>query len=307
MSQQGEIIGFIGLGNMGAAMCDRLVKAGHSVSVYDVRGEAVQQLVDRGAQPSSSPWECATQADLLFTSLPHPDDVEAVMGGVDGALQALRPGSVWVDLTTNQLELMQALAYQAPHGVNVVDSPVTGAVDGARNGSLTLFVGGEETVVERVIPVLENLGLVIPTGKLGSGNVVKLVTNQLWFVHAAALGEGFALGMANGVSLETLWYAIKESVADSFVARHDAPSIFAGHYDPSFPLDLCMKDLKLINELSKVVRTELPLTETASEMFSQAADRYGHGAGELHVARKIEDDAQLSFRMEGDWTPPWEQ
>ena len=307
MSQHSEIIGFVGLGNMGGAMCDRLVKAGYSVSVYDVRSEAVQQLVDRGAKPSASASECAAQVDLLFTSLPRPDHVDEVMGGVDGALQSLRPGSVWVDLTTNQLELVHALADQAPLGVDVVDSPVTGAVDGARNGTLTLFVGGEEIVVERVAPVLENLGLVIPTGRLGSGNVVKLVTNQLWFVHAAALGEGFALGMANGVELETLWYAIKESVADSFVARHDAPSIFAGHYDPSFSLDLCMKDLKLINELSKVVGTELPLTETAAEIFGHAADRYGLGAGELHVARKIEDDAQLSFRMEGDWTPPWEQ
>ncbi len=307
MSRRGETIGFVGLGNMGGAMCDRLVKAGYSVLVYDVRSEAVQQLVEVGADAGASAWECAAQADLFFTSLPRPDHVEDVMGGVDGALQALRPGCVWVDLTTNQLELVQSLAMQAPSAVDIVDSPVTGAVDGARNGALTLFVGGEEAVVNRVTPVLENLGLVIPTGTLGSGNVVKLVTNQLWFVHAAALGEGFALGMANGVKLETLWYAIKESVADSFVARHDAPSIFAGHYDPSFSLDLCVKDLKLINELSKVVRTELPLTETATEIFSRAADRYGRGAGELHVARKIEDDAQLSFRMEGDWTPPWEQ
>ena len=307
MIRRDEIIGFVGLGNMGGAMCDRLVKAGYSVLVYDLRIEAVHALVEAGARACASVSECSANVDLLFTSLPRPDHVEEVMGGDGGGLQVMQPGSVWVDMTTNQVELIRALAKEAPPDVHVVDSPVTGAVDGARNGTLTLFVGGEETSVERVTPILKNLGLVIPTGPLGSGNVVKLVTNQLWFVHAAALGEGFALGMANGVELETLWRAIKESVGDSFVARHDAPSIFAGHYDPSFPLDLCVKDLNLIDELSKSVATKLPMTEKAAEVFVQAADRYGHDAGELHVVKRIEEDAQLSFQMEGDWTPPWER
>jgi len=132
------------------------------------------------------------------------------------------------------------------------------------------------------------------------------VTNQLWFIHAAALGEGFALGLRYGVPLDTLWEAIKDSVADSFVARHDAPSIFAGHYDPSFPLDLCIKDLQLIAELEAEVGTELPLTDTAHATFKRAGERYGLAAGELHVARQIEEDAELSFRLDGDWTPHWE-
>ena len=123
--------------------------------------------------------------------------------------------------------------------------------------------------------MLENLGLVIACGSLGSGNVVKLVTNQLWFISAAALGEGFAMGMANGVELATLWHAIKESVGDSFVVRHDAPSVFAGHYDPSFTLDLCIKDLGLLSELGQNVNTDLPMTAAAHAVFDQAAARYG--------------------------------
>ena len=167
---------------------------------------------------------------------------------IDGdALQNLKHGAIWVDLTTNRKELVLELSKQAPTGVSVLDSPVTGAVDGARNGKLTLFVGGDKQSLDRVKPILENLGLVIYCGPLGTGNVVKLVTNQLWFIAAAAIGEGFATGIANGVELGTLWGAIKESVGDSFVARHDAPSIFAGHYDPSFSLELCLKDLGLIS------------------------------------------------------------
>jgi len=299
-------IGFIGLGNMGLPMCQRLAAGNAEVVAFDLRAEAVDAAVAAGAVAAGSAAECAEQADLLLTSLPRPDHVEAVMVAA-GALAALRPGSVWVDLTTNRRELVERLAAEAPAGVSVVDAPVTGAVDGARNGRLTLFVGGEAEVVDRVQPVLESLGLVIRCGPLGSGNVVKLVTNQLWFIHAAAIGEGFALGMANGVELGSLWEAIRASVGDSFVARHDAPSIFAGHYDPSFTLDLCVKDLGLIAELSTNVGTDLPLTEEATAVFAAAADRYGADQGELHVAKRIEDDTGLSFRLEGEWTPPWEQ
>ncbi len=288
-------------------MARRLAAVGHDVVCFDLNPDAVAETVAAGARAGASATECAAEADLFLTSLPRPDHVESVMSGQDGALAALRPGSIWVDLTTNRKELVQAYAAAAPDGVNVVDSPVTGAVDGARNGKLTLFAGGDDASLDRVVPVLENLGLVIRSGELGNGNVVKLVTNQLWFVAAAAIGEGFATGLANGVDLNTLWYAMKESVGDSFVARHDAPSIFAGHYDPSFSLDLCLKDLGLIQELNAPIEASFPMTDAAHATFQRAADRYGSDVGELHVAKQIEDDAQLSFRLDGDWTPPWEQ
>lgn len=302
-----ETIGFVGLGTMGGPMAKRLAAAGYDVVAYDIDAEALARVVDEGVTAATSAVECAAQADLFCTSLPRPDHVEAVMAGSDGALAALGPGSLWIDLTTNRRGLVQTYLEQAPPGVSIVDSPVTGAVDGARNGTLTLFAGGSERDLDRVVPVLEHLGMVIRCGPLGTGNVVKLVTNQLWFIAAAAIGEGFALGMANGVELSTLWEAIKNSVGDSFVARHDAPSIFAGHYDPSFSLDLCLKDLGLIGELSDEVGTDLPMTEAATTTFARAADRYGPDVGELHVAKRIEDDADISMRLDGHWIPHWEK
>ena len=299
-------IGFVGLGNMGGPMCRRLLGAGYRVVAFDLSPAAIAAAVEAGAEAASSASECAAAADVFLTSLPRPDHVAAVMLE-GGALGALRAGSVWVDLTTNRKDFVAELAAAAPSGVVVVDSPVTGAVDGARNGRLTLFVGGDNDTVERVRPLLSHLGLVIHCGALGTGNVVKLVTNQLWFIAAAAIGEGFAIGVGNGVELGTLWHAIKESVGDSFVVRHDAPSIFAGHYDPSFSLDLCRKDLGLIRELGENVPALLPMTDAAIAAFGAAIDRYGPDAAELHVAKRIEDDAQLSFRLDGDWTPPWEQ
>jgi 3-hydroxyisobutyrate dehydrogenase/2-hydroxy-3-oxopropionate reductase len=229
------------------------------------------------------------------------------MAGKSGALKELKAGSLWIDLTTNRKELVFRLAAEAPEGVTVVDSPVTGAVDGARNGRLTLFAGGDKASFDRAAAVLGHLGTVIHCGALGTGNVVKLVTNQLWFIAAAAIGEGLATGIANGVELGTLWHAIKNSGGDSFVAQHDAPSIFAGHYDPSFSLDLCLKDLRLIQELNHSVRATPPMTAAAEDAFALAATRYGAEKAELHVAKRIEDDAGVSMRLEGDWVPPWEQ
>lgn len=304
--EQKPIVGFVGLGNMGGPMCRRLAAAGYDVIAFDIDAGALAIAVEDGAIAGSSAAACAARCDVFMTSLPRPDHVDAVMSGPDGALAALRPGSIWVDLTTNRKDFVVELADAAPAGVQVVDSPVTGAVDGARAGKLTLFVGGERAAIDTVSPILDHLGLVIECGPLGTGNVVKLVTNQLWFVAAAAIGEGFATGLTHGVELSTLWHAIKESVGDSFVARHDAPSIFAGHYDPSFSLDLCLKDLGLIAELNEQVGTDLPMTAAAHATFDRAANRYGRDVGELHVARRIEDDAQLSMRLDGDWVPHWE-
>lgn len=300
-----ETIGFIGLGNMGGPMAARLASAGYDVIAFDIAEVALDAAVAAGCRRADDALQCGIEASMLLTSLPRPDHVRAVMldGGV---LASLSDGDLWVDLTTNRKEFVAELAAQAPAGVHVVDSPLTGAVDGARTGKLTLFAGGADADLERVEPVLSNLGRVIRCGPLGTGNVTKLVTNQLWFIHAASLGEGFALGMANGVALDVLWDAIKDSVGDSFVARHDAPSIFAGHYDPSFTLDLCMKDLGLTMELAANVGADLPMTERAQETFARATERYGSDVGELHVAKRIEDDAQLSFRLDGDWVPHWE-
>jgi 3-hydroxyisobutyrate dehydrogenase-like beta-hydroxyacid dehydrogenase len=300
------VIGFVGLGNMGAPMCARLAGAGFTVHAHDLDPARLDTAVAAGARAAGSAPAAAEAADVLLTSLPRPDHVEAVMRTA-GTLTALRPGATLVDLTTDRLALVRELAREAPEGVSVLDCPLTGAVDGARNGRLTMYLGGADTDVDRVRPVLEHLGRVIACGPLGSGTVVKLVTNQLWFVHAAALGEAFALGVAHGVDLGVLWESIKVGAGGSWVAEHDGPSIFAGHYDPSFAIGLCLKDLGLIDELTDAVDTDLPVTTAAHRAFGVAGERYGPDSPELGVVRRIEQDAGLSFRLAGDWTPPWER
>ena len=307
MTQQTPVIGFIGLGNMGANMARCLQKAGYPLVVHDLHESTAQTLIAHGASWSPSVAACAQNCELLITSLPKPDDVKAVMSGETGALASLAAGSVWVDMTTNDEQLIKKLAASAQRrGIAVVDAPVTGAIDGAIAARLTIFAGGDDTTLDRVQPVLEAMGRVIRCGELGSGNVVKLVTNYLWFTHAAVIGEGLLLGKQAGVSLDVLWAAIKDSVGDSFVARHDAPSIFAGHYDPSFTLALCLKDLGLCDALARRGGVPTPIGEVVADRFRQATAAYGEQAGELHVAKLLEDAAGTDLRLEGDFTPHWQ-
>jgi 3-hydroxyisobutyrate dehydrogenase len=169
-----------------------------------------------------------------------------------------------------------------------------------------LFVGGTDEVLEQVRPYLEVLGQIVMCGALGNGNVVKLVTNQIWFINAAAIGEALVLGKKAGVELPVLWDAMKKSVADTFVARHDVPSIFAGHYDPSFTLDLCCKDLGLIASLGQTTETELPMTRRAQDRFEAARAAFGGDRAELMVCKLVEDASGTDLRVEGDWPNHWE-
>ena len=285
-------------------MARNLTVAGHDLTVYDLDPARVEALVRSGARPAASGEELAGGVDVLFTSLPGPHQAAAAMPGL---IDALPPGATWVDMTTNDRELVFELARRAEaRRIAVLDAPVTGAIDAARTGNLRIFVGGSGPVVEKVRPCLELLGQIIPCGRLGNGNVVKLVTNQIWFINAAAIGEALVLGKKAGVELPVLWEAMKNSVADSFVTRHDVPSIFAGHYDPSFTLDLCCKDLALIAAMSEMTQTETPMTRQAQDRFEAARSAFGGDQAELLVCKLIEDASGVDLRVDGDWPKRWE-
>ena len=183
-----------------------------------------------------------------------------------------------------------------------MSAPVTGSVDSAIRGDMLMFVGGKDNDVEAVRPVLEAMGEIRRVGAFASGYVAKLVNNQLWTIHAAAIGEAMVAAKRAGLEPEVWREAMLGGAAESFVLRHDTPSIFAGHYDPSFPIAFCLKDLGLIEDLM----AETGVRARADACHSLAAERYGLSAGEMTVCKVIEDDAGVSLRVEGDWIKPWE-
>jgi 3-hydroxyisobutyrate dehydrogenase-like beta-hydroxyacid dehydrogenase len=213
----------------------------------------------------------------------------------------------WIDLTTSSPRATCELGLEfRRRGGKPIDAPVTGSVDAAIRGDMPMFVGGEDSDVEGVRSVIEAMGRLRRVGAYGNGYVAKLVNNQLWKIHAAAIGEAMVAAKLSGLEPEIWWEVMKGGAADSFVMQHDVPSIFAGHYDPSFPLALCLKDLALIEELLQTTGSRGELTRATHARFKEAAERYGKDAGEMTVCKLIEDDAGVSLQVAGNWIPPWE-
>jgi 3-hydroxyisobutyrate dehydrogenase-like beta-hydroxyacid dehydrogenase len=299
-------IGFIGLGNMGSAAARNLLRAGHELWVHDVRPDAAPDLRERTTW-CASPREVVDQVDVVFTMVFGPTQIADVVRGHDGLLAGSCDGRLWIDMTTSRPALMRELALEfTAAGGQAVDAPVTGSIDSCIRGDMILFVGGDDAAVARALPVLEAVGVPRRVGSYGNGYVAKLVNNQLWFIHAAAIGEAMVAAKVNGLDPDLWWEAMKGGAADSFVMQHDVPSILAGHYDPSFRLALCMKDLALVDELLATSGTRAELTRAAYARFGEATERYGEDAGEMTVCKVIEDDAGVDLRVAGRWTAPWD-
>ena len=300
-------VGFIGLGNMGSAAARNVARAGHQLWVHDIRPEAGEVLVAEGATWCDSPAAMVGEVDVVLSMVFGPTQIEQVVRGEQGVLAADCDGKSWIDLTTSTPALMRSLATEfRAAGGHPVDSPDTGSIDSCIRGDMILFVGGEPDDIERVRPVLEAIGVVRLVGGYGNGYVAKLVNNQLWKIHAAAIGEAMVTAKLAGLEPEVWWRAMLGGAADSFVLQHDVPSIFAGHYDPSFRLALCLKDLGLIDQLLDETGTRAELTRATHDRFREALDRYGEAAGEMTVCKVIEDDAHIDLRVDGDWLAPWE-
>lgn len=300
-------VGFIGLGMMGRNAAANVRRKGFEMVVYDLRPEACEPLLAMGAERGTSPADVLSRCDVVVTMVFGPKEVAQVLRGESGFLTTDCGGKYWVDMTTSSPSLMRELATEfEAKGGQAVDAPVTGSVDAAIRGDMPMFVGGTDAAVEHVRPVIEAMGELRKVGRYGNGYVAKLVNNQLWKIHAAAIGEAMVTAKLAGLDPLVWWQVMKGGAADSFVLSHDVPSIFAGHYDPSFPIALCLKDLGLIEELMTSVGTRSELTEATHERFREAGRRYGMAAGEMTVCKLIEEDAGIDLRVEGDWVKPWE-
>lgn len=301
------IVGFIGLGTMGRNAAQNVRRAGYNLVVYDIRSEAFQAFLRDGVAIGTSPADVLNRCDAVVTMVFGPKEVAQVLRGENGFLSTSCEGKLWIDMTTSSPSLMRALAAEfIAKGGAAVDAPVTGSVDAAIRGDMPMFVGGTDEAVERARPIIEAMGQLRRVGAHGNGYIAKLVNNQLWKIHAAAIGEAMVTAKLAGLEPDVWWEVMKGGAADSFVMQHDVPSIFAGHYDPSFPIALCLKDLSLIEELMTETGTRNELTRATHERFKEAGARYGMGAGEMTVCRLIEDDAGIDLRVAGDWVAPWE-
>jgi 3-hydroxyisobutyrate dehydrogenase len=259
---------------MGRHMARRLVSAGHTVTVYDVRPEAIEALVELGGEAARVPGAVAAGAGIVFTSLPGPPEVSAVWTGDGGLLDSMGTGAVGIDLSTIGPDTARSVAAAAAaRGVSFLDCPVSGGVAGAEAGTLCLMAGGERAAFDAVLPVLECIGdpdKIYYCGEAGSGTVCKLVNNLVSLSTNTVVAEAMTLGVKAGVDAEMLHRVLSGSTGNSVVVRQWASSVLTRNFEPGFMVSLAAKDLRLAHELAAQIGVPLPVTAAAREQFDRA-------------------------------------
>jgi 3-hydroxyisobutyrate dehydrogenase len=291
-------LGFIGVGNMGFGMANNLVKAGHSLTVHDLVRERATPLLEQGAAWADSPREVAEASDIIFTSLPAPVDMEAVALGEGGVLEGAKPGSVYIDLTSNSASLVQRVCevFNA-RGVDMLDAPVSGGVIGARTGRLAIMVGGNEAVYEKVKPVLDDFGdNVVFCGSIGAGSVCKVMHNTISAVTSQAISECFTLGAKAGVDLKPMWETVRRGAFGRGAGGiHGLPgSWFNGDFEPDwekgfFAVRLMRKDVGLATQLGRDYNVPMPLANLAEQDLVEAVNR-GWGDDPANKVRLLQEE-----------------
>ena len=287
-------IGFIGLGKMGSGMASNILKAGYALMVNDLRLEAANQLIEKGAVWAETPKVLARQCEIICSSLPGPKEVEEICLGRNGLIEGIRPGTVYIDLSTNSPTLVRSIyATFKEKEADVLDSPVSGGPEGARSGKLVIMVGGDEEVFQKCKPVLSAIGQnVVYTGKIGSGSLCKLMHNAIIFGINGIVAECLTAGVKAGVEPRALWQAIVGGAAGrGLVFSSVLPSAYLeGQFDPPhFALNLAFKDLNLATSVGRDFNVPMPLAEMVRQDMITAINQ-GLGGKDFTAALLIQEE-----------------
>jgi 2-hydroxy-3-oxopropionate reductase len=291
-----QVIGFIGLGIMGRPMARNLIKAGYSLVVHSRSRGPVEEIVKAGAVAAASPRDVAGQCDVLITMLPNSPDVEQVALGPGGIVEGARRGLVVADMSTISPIVSQKIGRALePRGVAMLDAPVSGGEKGAIDGALSIMVGGDKAVFERVLPVFQAMGKTITLlGPLGFGGFTKLANQIIVAVNLTALAEALTLGKKAGLDRELLLTALAGGLAGSKCLDQKKPNYVANTYNPGFKIDLHYKDLGLIMESARALGVPLPATAVVQELFSALRVKGRGGLDHSGVITLLEDLAGAS-------------
>jgi 3-hydroxyisobutyrate dehydrogenase len=267
-------VGFIGLGTMGASMALNVRKAGHELTVYDIRRDAAKPHLEAGASWGEGPRAVAAVSDVVFTSLPGPREAEEVG---DELLDSMERGTAWFDLSTNSPTVVRRIhAKFAAKGIAMLDAPVSGGPGGAKSGKLALLIGGDRAVFDRCKPVLDAIGdQVIYIGDIGAGSVAKLVHNCAGYMIQTALAEVFTLGVKAGVDPLELWSAVRQcSLGRIRTFDRLGKQFLQGSFEPpDFALALAHKDVTLATELGRELGVPMRVANLTYAEMTEALNR----------------------------------
>jgi len=264
-------IGFIGLGRMGGNMAARLLAAGYPIYGEEQTRADAQGLIQRGLRWRDTPREVAEAADIVFTSLPDDEVLEAVASGPDGILAGLAAGKIWVDMSTVSPRASRELAARVRElGASMLDAPVSGSVPQVQAGTLTIMVGGDEQAYAQVEPILRELGTPTHIGENGQGLVLKLAINISLAVQMLAFAEGLVLADRAGIDRELAVGVMTQSAIGSPMLKARAELVLDLPEDAWFDVSLMQKDVVLALDAARELHIPLPSTAAADEVLTVA-------------------------------------
>lgn len=290
-------VGYIGLGLMGKSIARNILKAGFPVIVHNRSRAAVEELVGEGASAASSPKEVAEQVDVVFTNLPDTPDVEKVVLGEGGIIEGAHDGLIYVDNSTIKPASARRIAEKlAGKNVFALDAPVSGGDIGAKNGTLTIMVGGEASALEKVMPAFLAMGKTVThVGDAGAGQVAKAANQIMVAAQMVAMGELLVFSKKAGVDPRKVVEAIKGGAAQCWTLDVKPPRLFEGNRSPGFKAYMQLKDLKIILDTAREYDIPISGTIENANFFQQMIDS---GMGELDnsaVVGVIEEKAGVKI------------
>ncbi len=294
-------IGFIGLGQMGKWMALNFLRADCQISVYDINPQAMDFLVDNGANASQTPAHMAKQCQTVFLSLPNTDIVNQTIFGETGLVHAAPKDMLIVDLSTiSYLRSVDMAAKLSPMNIFFCDAPVSGMESRAKEASLTIMVGGPKKIFDRICPLLEIIGsTILHMGPVGSGQLTKLVNQLLFDINAAGLAEVLPMAAKLGLDPDKVCQVITTGTGRSFAAEFFTPLTLKNRFDEGYPLKSAYKDLTSAAEISSRHKIPLPLTQATTNIFQMALAQ-GLGTESKGALIKVfEKILDVEFRKKG--------
>ena len=294
-------VGFIGVGFMGKHMARHIIEGGHELTIYDISETAAKDLVDLGAKWANSPSIVATNSEVIFTSLPTPQDVEQVVIGEGGLLDGAIEGTTFFDLSTTDPETITRISESTSQkGVTLLDAPVSGGTTGAEEGTLCVMVGGDKSKYDKYKSVLDLIGTqVVYCGNLGAGAVCKIVNNLIGMTLGVVLSEAFSLGVKAGVDPMTLYNAVSMSSGETRQMHTFPTGLFEGNFEPGFKLDLGSKDVGLATNLGRSLRVPMEVSNLIHQKYVEAQNKGWGGQSTTAIAKLQEERAGVEIRSLG--------
>ncbi|MBU1713610.1 MAG: NAD(P)-dependent oxidoreductase [Proteobacteria bacterium] len=289
-------IGWIGTGVMGQSMCRHLMDKGFAMTVYNRSRDKAESLIDKGAKWVSSPSEVAKASDVVFTMLGFPKDVEEVYMGKEGIFSGVNKGSCIVDMTTTSPSLAkQIYALAKEKGVHAVDAPVSGGDVGARSATLSIMVGGNSEVVEKIKPLLEVMGkIIVHQGPAGSGQHAKMCNQIVIAGTMIGVCESLIYGYKAGLDMKTMLSSISGGAAACWTLDNMAPRILKRDFDPGFFVEHFIKDMGIALDEAKRMELVLPGLALANQLYMSVLAHGGGKSGTQALMLALEQMSNLS-------------